>query len=201
MAMAARIRNGALALSISITLITQCLSKYNKCNMTDHRKSNDEYIWYSTTDFIPFQGISCGDMYLGHINTVEFDFVWNGRVTEDEAEMFFRVGFDAFYGTGCDGQNSQYPSLWISPDDDYFMFGVSDSDSCTHRYYLDDYDDVTRFVNHHFLIYWDDDILTVNITGGGKDDYYRKWNKTAPRNDHMGEVVPVWFMSSKFGGT
>ena len=47
----------------------------------------DYYEWYSKTDFVPLQGISCGYMYLGHVNTVEFDLVWNGRSTDDEAEM------------------------------------------------------------------------------------------------------------------
>ena len=172
-----------------------------KCNMTDNRVAHHEYIWYSVTHFKPLQGVSCGHMYIGHINTVEFDFVWKGRVTEDESEMFFRVGFDSFYGHSCRGQASQYPSFWISPDDDYFMIGVSDSDSCTQRYYLHDYGDITLYESHHILIYWDDDILTVNITGGGKDDYYRIWNKSPARSEHIGAVVPVWFMSSKFGST
>ena len=195
------LRSGTLILSLSLSLISQCLSRTNKCNTTDNRATEDKYVWYSTTDFVPLDGISCGEMYLGHINTVEFDFVWNGRVTEDEVEMFFRVGFDSVYGNGCSGQQSQYPSFWIADDNDYFMIGVSDHSSCSHKYYLDDYDDVTRFVSHHFLIYWDDDILSVNITGGGKDDYYRTWNKTYMKYDHVDMIVPVWFHSTKFGST
>ena len=194
---------GAFILSLSLSLLSrQCVcERTNMCNMTDNMDSDNEYIWYSTTDFVPLDGISCGHMYLGHINFVEFDFVWHGRTTSDEAEMFFRVGFDSWYGSTCDGQNSNYPSLWISPDDDYLMLGVSDSASCSHRYILDDYDDVEEEVSHHVLIYFDDEELTVDITGGGKDDYQRSWNKTRPKLAHIGSVVPVWWMSTKFGGT
>ena len=43
--------------------------------------------------------------------------------------------------------------------------------------------------------------MTINISGGNKDDYYRSWSKTRPYLHHIGMVVPVWFMSSKFGQT
>jgi len=182
------------------SLISQCLSEINQCNITDNRDSSDEFIWYSTSDFIPQQGKSYCYTYLGHINTLEFNFTLTGRTTEDSYEMFLRVGFDAFYGTGCNGQQSQYPSIFLTPDD-YLRLYVSDSDSCATHYDLDDYEEIESGVDHHIFIYWDDDTFSINITGGNKDDYYRSWNKTAPRNAHMGRIVPVWWMSSKFGST
>jgi len=87
----------------------------------------------------------------------------------------------------------------MSSEGDYLMLGVSDSDSCDTKYTLNDYGNISVDISHHIEIYFDDDTLSVNITGGGKDDYIRSWNKTHPRYDHIGEIVPVWFMSGKFG--
>lgn len=186
----------ALVLSLSFT---KCLSLVS--GHCDSKSGPDgEHIWYSTTDFVPRQSISCGEMKLGHINQLSFDFVWNGPAVPGEPEMFFRVGFDSLYGTSCDGQSSNYPSFWVSGDD-HLMIVVSDSESCSKRYTLSEYNAVTRFVSHHVEIYFDDDTLSVNISGGSKADYHRSWNKTHPLHHHIGQMAPVWIMSSKFGAT
>merc|ERR1719229_568026 len=82
-------------------------------------------------------------MYIGHVMNVVFDFVWHGRTVNNEAENFFRVGFDSGYGVSCDGQLAQYPSFWMSSEGDYLMLGVSDSDNCDTKYTMDDYGNIT----------------------------------------------------------
>ena len=58
--------------------------------------------------------------------------------------MFFRIGFDAEYGTGCNGQSSRYPALWLSSERDELYLSLSNRDSCAAGYFLSGFGTVSE---------------------------------------------------------
>ena len=97
-------------ISILIHLVdSQVLNQYQKSIGPD-----GEEIWQSTSPFVPVQSKSFGNITIGNIMTMEFDFIWNGYSndpysTGNQYENFFRIGFSSRYGSGCDGHGSRYP--------------------------------------------------------------------------------------------
>ena len=67
----------------------KCLNTFTQYHFPSIIK--DVYVWNSTSDFVPNQSTSYGNMTIGDEMTVEFDFVYNG-VTDAVAskENFFR---------------------------------------------------------------------------------------------------------------
>eukprot|EP01084_Bolivina_argentea_P063651 116182_1 len=73
---------------------------------------NGTDIWRSTSNFIPVQQTSYGNITIGSIMSTEFDFIWWGRTADQRIgypENFFRVGFDAQINTQCTGETASYP--------------------------------------------------------------------------------------------
>lgn len=74
---------------------------------------NGEDIWQSTSDFVPIQEGLYGNIRIGELMIMKFDFVWDGYSNDPypppQYENFFRVGFSHSLGTSCDGHASRYP--------------------------------------------------------------------------------------------
>ena len=166
--------------------------------------SDGTQIWNSTSDFVPVQSQSFGSIKIGRIMTVEFDFVFWGRTNDpkqNQREMFFRIGYDAEDGKGCDGQQSQYPSFWLSQDDDTLIVINSEEGDCTHRYDLDEYGAFSIGIAYHIHIAFDDDTFSIHISGGDKSDWINQWPRSPTSKSHLGDEVPIWFMSDRFGSS
>jgi len=153
------------------------------------------------SEFIPFQSESFGTISIGRIMDMRFDFIFGGRSNSPytgQPEMFFRIGYDSALGTSCDAQNSRYPSLWLSADSETLYVSASDGDGCSNIYLLDEFGTITPGLSHYFRIYFNDTSISVSIT---RDIF--TWTKAWPRSptleSHLGDAVPVWFMSNKFG--
>ena len=69
----------------------------------EYRDGDGAFIWESTSDFVPVQATSFGEITLGDEMTVKFDFVYHGPEHEDdtEKENFFRVGASSSNGNNC----------------------------------------------------------------------------------------------------
>ena len=155
---------------------------------------NDEYVWQSTSDFVPVQGQSFGEVMIGYKMHMEFDFVFHGRTNDplpNKNEMFFRVGFHSDLGSSCDGQGSSYPSLWIRDSSDTLYILCSSSTTCKHQIYLDDYGVLNKEISHHIVISFDDALISVHISGGGKANYTQSWSRTPTLSHHVRSMVPV----------
>eukprot|EP01084_Bolivina_argentea_P172744 299199_1 len=73
-----------------------------------------EYITQTT----PTQSTSYGTIRIGQKMSIEFDVKFHGRSDDPRPgyqENFFRIGHDASTGgTGCDGEGSRYPSMFLT---------------------------------------------------------------------------------------
>ena len=163
---------------------------------------NKESIWQSTSDFVPVQGQSFGEVMIGYQMYMEFDFIFHGRTnhpSNNKYEMFFRVGFDSVLGNSCNGQGSRYPSLWIRDNADILHLSCSSSTSCQPSQSLTDYGILNKGISHHVVISYNDSLLTIHVSGGGKANYTQSWSRASTFSHHVRSVVPVWWMSTKFG--
>ena len=188
----------AFWLFCSSCYIAHCqLNHWNKTIGTD-----GEDIWLSTSDFVPVHSQSFGTIRIGRIMSVEFDFVFGGRTNDpnkDQTEMFFRIGYDAVGGTSCDAQNSKYPSLWLSYNTNTLYVSASDATGCSNFYLLSDYGNISVGVSYHIFIAFDDTHLFVGISGGNKSDWTKEWDRSPTSESHLGDEVPIWWMSGKYG--
>jgi len=167
--------------------------------------SPGEYVWQSTSDFIPVQSQSYGEIMIGHEMSVEFDFVWGGRTNDPQPglfEMFFRVGYDSALGNSCSGQGSRYPSFWISSSEDTMHVSTSNSSMCQPRQSLSDYGVISKHVSYHVLIAFNMTLLSVHISGGDRAHFAKHWSREGgTRDSHIGTMAQIWWMSSKYGQT
>ena len=164
--------------------------------------SNSQDIWYSTSDFVPVQSESFGTIKIGRIMSMEFDFVFGGRTNDpnkDQSEMFFRIGYDATGGTSCDAQNSRYPSFSLSSESETLYFIGSDGDGCSNVYSLEEYGIITVGITYHILVHFNDTSFFVGISGGNKSLWTNQWDRIPTLESHLGDEVPIWWMSDKFG--
>eukprot|EP01084_Bolivina_argentea_P072063 130884_1 len=105
--------------------------------------------------------------------SIEFDVTFHGRSNdprEGYQENFFRIGHDASTGgTGCAGEGSRYPSMWLTRESWATRLDISTSsdESCGTNMILDDYDDINFGIEHHIKISLDNTVLQVWINGGG----------------------------------
>lgn len=158
-------------------------------------------IWTSTAPFIPHQSTSFGQIKLGYNLRMEFDFVFTGRSNiphQDQYEMFFRLGFDSELGTGCEGQSSRYPALWLSSNRDELYLSLSNRDSCSTGYLLSGFGILNEGISYHMVIEYDSNSLMVSIEDGN-GIWTDSWPRSATLDEHVGQYVDVWWMSGKFG--
>lgn len=110
-----------IALIVSLSLAQNTYTTSNGTNGVSH-------VWASTSDFVPEQSASFGEIRIGYAMSTEFDFVWFGRSCNPNScasvENYFRVGFTADNGNNCGGTYARYPSLWLSSSTDT-LFSVS----------------------------------------------------------------------------
>eukprot|EP01084_Bolivina_argentea_P274022 466915_1 len=179
---------------------------YVSCQPTNQYETSIDqdgtYIWKSTTDFIPVQSSSFGSIPLGEIMQMEFDFTWWGRTNDPEKskyEMFFRVGFDSSGGNNCDGQGARYPSFWLTGNADTFHISVSSGQTCQPSQSLNNYGIITAGISYHISIFFNNTVLIVNISGGNKPHFTQIWPRVATKSKYIGVMVPIWWMSSKYG--
>ena len=191
--------------TVNILIITSlyfCLSLSSELNQWDKITGDyGEDIWYSTSDFVPVHSQSFGTIKIGRIMSVEFDFVFGGRTNDpnkDQTEMFFRVGYDPDGGNGCDGHNSAYPALWLFDDTDKLFVSGSDSVSCSNVYSLEEYGTISVGESYHIFIGFNDTHFVVEMSGGSSN-WIREWDRNGTLESHLGDDVPIWFMSDKYG--
>eukprot|EP01084_Bolivina_argentea_P142927 251056_1 len=138
--------------------------------------------------------------------SIEFDVTFHGRSNDPRPgyhENFFRIGKPASPsgGTGCDGEGSRYPSMFLSRESLGTMLDISTSSgiACGTNMILYDYDDINFGIEHHIKISLNNTVFQVWITGGGKQDYNRTFPRSNPTQDkYINVTVPIWFMSNSF---
>ena len=172
-------------------------------NQWDKSTDDDEKdVWYSTTPFIPVQGRSFGTIHIGRVMSIDFDFVFGGRTNDpyaDRPEMFFRMGYDAAGGATCDVQRSAYPSFWLSSTADTLYFLGSDENGCSNIYNLNEYGTISVGISYHVHISLDDSAFLVNISSSDQLHWTKEWDRSPTLESHLGDEVPIWWMSDKFG--
>ena len=185
---------------MSLCFYLSVSTELNQWNKTTG--DNDEDIWYSTSVFVPVHSQSFGTIKIGRIMSIEFDFVFNGRTNDpfiDESEMFFRIGYDPDGGNGCEGHNSAYPALWLSQDSDMLFARGSDTVSCSNRYSLEEYGNISVGTLYHIFIGFNDTHFSAKISRDNHVDWSKQWTRNRTLESHLGDDVPIWFMSDKYG--
>eukprot|EP01083_Nonionella_stella_P053085 140594_1 len=188
-----------LLLTISIIHPYKCYNAYRQLTGT-----NGEAIWKSTSDFIPVQSQPYGTIRLGQIMSAEFDFVWNGRTNSPHRrfyENFFRVGYDATNDINCNGEGARYPSFWLSDDEDTLHVSTSSGKLCQPSQSLQEYGPINASTPYHILIAFNNTQLVVHITGGNRPNWIKSWARDPTPSQHLGQTVPVWWMSNKHSST
>merc|ERR1719242_1121593 len=141
-------------ITAALLLSTSCRAQntyttYNGTNGVSH-------VWESTSDFVPEQSASFGEIRIGYAMSTEFDFVWFGRSCNPNScasvENYFRVGFTADNGNNCQGTYSRYPSLWLSSSSDTLYVSISDTSSCSASVELDGLGTIVNATNYHIVI-------------------------------------------------
>ena len=140
--------------------------------------------------------------------SMEFDFIWNGHTdTSPEADMFFRIGADADDGgNSCYGNWNRYPALFISSDQDEpsLALFLSEDGHCSQSYDLSALAMITESTSYHIQIEFNMTTLHVSIAEEGVDgnlQHSAHWSRGGTPSEFIGDEVPVWWMSDKFGST
>eukprot|EP01084_Bolivina_argentea_P004480 8525_1 len=137
--------------------------------------------------------------------SIEFDVTFHDRSNdprEGYQENFFRIGKPASPGggTGCEGEGSRYPSMFLTRGSLGTRLDISTSHgtNCGSNIILDDYDDINFGIEHHIKISLNSTLLQVWINGGGKQDYYKPIPLDPIQEKYINVSVPIWFMSDCF---
>lgn len=182
-------------LSHSATATNQTINQY-----IEYRDEDGAYIWESTSDFIPVQSTSFGNIQIGDEMSMEFDFVYNGPTNTHTSarENFFRIGASAANGNTCDGAHDAYPSFWVYSVSRYISISLNDADSCSRHYDLDEFGAISTDHPYHIELAFDHTTFIISI-----DDENQTWSGTYDRNGatDVGNEVPVWFMSNRYSPT
>eukprot|EP01084_Bolivina_argentea_P025752 47889_1 len=139
--------------------------------------------------------------------SIEFDVIFHARSDNPRLgyqENFFRIGKPAETGGwGCDGEGSRYPSMFLTRSSLGTRLDISTSSgiACGINIILDDYDDINFGIEHHIKISFNNTLLQVWITGGGKQDYYGHFTRNPTQDKYINVSVPIWFMSDAFYAT
>ena len=162
-------------------------------------------VWESTSEFIPNQSISYGEIKIGYAMRAEFDFRFLGRTDDASSnryENFFRVGFSGALGNGCGGTSSHYPSLWLTPDVNMLWVAVSSGSDCFHAVTLTETGIISVNVSYHIVIAFNDSQCTVDVSETNSSQSWRtQWTREPTMTELVGQYVPVWWMSNKFGAS
>lgn len=165
---------------------------------------NGDQLWHSTSTFLPEQSSAFGQIRIGHRMSAQFDFAWTGRTNTPRSktfENFFRIGFDAQYGTGCSGQSSRYPALWLTARTNQLYLSLSQRTSCTKGYTLP-FGEISQNMPYRMAMQWDDTLLYVEmqeLEGSEPQQWNASYSRDATSDAHIGAMAEVWWMSSKFG--
>lgn len=165
-----------------------------------YRDENGVFVWESTSNFVPVQSTTYGNMTIGNEMSVEFDFIYNGPTDpgQTDEENFFRIGYSStLYGNGCGGKLYTYPAFFIMPDDQEILFRLTDSSSCGSTRDLSEFGAVSTSIPYHFKSTWNESNLLISIDDGTTEWTHRE-SLPGLRSDDIGDVVPVWWMSDKF---
>merc|ERR1719474_1035825 len=189
-----------ILLSLRYALCRCALNQY-----TQFVDSDGDYVWRSTSDFVPVQSRCFGNMTIGERMSMTFDFVWNGRTSSSEtvSEWFFRIGADADRGgNGCYGNLNRYPALSITADSPPFLrLYLSENGACSSHYDLDGFGPIDRGRCYHFAADWNSTSLTVAMESADDRMWRQHWRRNRTSPHFVGETVPVWWSSNKFGST
>lgn len=134
------------------------------------------------------------NMQIGDIMYMEFDFIWHGRTTSAGSENFFRVGAKA-NSNDCDGTNNRYPGLDISAAG-ILEVDLSESASCSKFFQLSSFGAISTDTSYHMEISFNTTNLSVTL-----DSQTVSWSRSPTDDVYVGTVVPVWWMSDKYGST
>ena len=166
--------------------------------------TTNEVVWSSTSSFLPEQSSSFGQIRIGHRMSAHFDFEWSGRTDTPRTktfENFFRIGFDAVFGTGCSGQSSRYPALWLTAKTNELYLSLSQSSSCTKGHTLP-FGEIALNTPYRMAISWDDTVLNVAMEElDGVNSWTTSYDRDGTLSAHIGAMAEVWWMSSKFGAS
>ena len=171
---------------------------------TETTDAEGNFIWKSTSDFVPVQSTSYGTIPIGHAMSMEFDFIWNGPTDVDsssESEMFFRIGASPV-SNHCDGNWNRYPALFITDDDEEeasLVLYLSEEGHCSKYYDLSELGTIEQNISYHVLISFNMTTLRVSIGEQGVDPQTALWTRKGTPSEFIGDDVPVWWMSDKFG--
>merc|ERR1719361_3066111 len=103
---------------------------------TEYVDNNGDFVWESTSDFVPSQSTSYGTIAIGKSMSMSFDMVWNSHTSSDadSSEWFFRIGANASEGgNGCYGNLNRYPALSITTQNTLAIH-LSNEEACSAHY-------------------------------------------------------------------
>merc|ERR1719447_1167846 len=184
--------------SFSLMACAQIASSTKVNRHTQYTDPDGDFLWQSTSDFVPVQSQSFGNITIGHAMSMDFDFVWDGV---PGAGMFFRVGADAESGgNGCYGNNHRYPALFLSDDNPpNLLLSLSEEEQCSKSYDLSIFGAISEGTSYRVQIAFNQTVLTVSIEQKGLIPRSKAWPRNGTPSAFIGEVVPVWWMSNKYG--
>eukprot|EP01083_Nonionella_stella_P294657 1001606_1 len=165
---------------------------------------NGEDIWTSTSWFQAGGADSYGTIKIGQVMVIELDWRYIARVNTPTAgaiESFFRIG-NASGTNGC-SEGTRYPSLWLAGntqnDEGPLLLSYTSGSTCDVSQTLWDYGSLSALSDTtiwtHITITIDWTTVTVDISGGNKQDFTSSWNREITQKAHLGNEVPIWFGS------
>lgn len=163
-----------------------------------------QFVWQSTSAFVPVQSQSFGNITIGHIMSIEFDFVWNGHVLDASGSaMFFRIGADALIGgNGCFGNWNRYPALFITDNESpSLLLYLSEEGRCSKKYDLSSFGVISRDTEYHVQITFNMTTLYVAIAPKGLIPRSKTWSRQRTPIEFVGSVAPIWWISGKYGSS
>eukprot|EP00485_Elphidium_margaritaceum_P020259 CAMPEP_0202727152 /NCGR_PEP_ID=MMETSP1385-20130828/184977_1 /ASSEMBLY_ACC=CAM_ASM_000861 /TAXON_ID=933848 /ORGANISM="Elphidium margaritaceum" /LENGTH=804 /DNA_ID=CAMNT_0049393391 /DNA_START=33 /DNA_END=2447 /DNA_ORIENTATION=- len=191
---------------VAILLLTLWLFSLSLAQNNQYTTSvgaNGEFIWQSTSDFIPGKpGQAYGTIPIGDEMTMEFDWTWHGRTVAGEWQQFFRVGLDPTVSAGCDGAGSRYPSFWLPGTADEMHVSVSSGILCQKGQRFADFGTISVDTEYHVQIAFDSTSVTIKASESqdwpNNNVKTQTFTRDATLPEYVGETASVWWISEGF---
>lgn len=169
---------------------------------TQYIDPQGQYIWQSTSDFVPTPSQAFGSTIIGHQMSIEFDFIWTGHNQPSRGPaMMFRIGADAETGgSGCSGNWNRYPALFMTDEaTPSLLLYLSETDECSKSYDLSAFGGISKGTPQHVAITFNMTAVHVVIVPKGLIPRSRRWTRSGTPSEFIGRTVPIWWISNKHG--
>jgi len=169
---------------------------------TQYIDPQGQYIWQSTSDFVPTPSQAFGSTIIGHQMSIEFDFIWTGHNQPSRGPaMMFRIGADAETGgSGCSGNWNRYPALFMTDEaTPSLLLYLSETDECSKSYDLSAFGGISKGTPQHVAITFNMTAVHVVIVPKGLIPRSRRWTRSGTPSEFIGRTVPIWWISNQHG--